>query len=90
MDASLIATKITIACHLFQRETGRKPQTLDELVPGYLPSVPSDPFDGQPFRYKPGEGVIYSVGEGLKDLDGYSRYPESPRKDGNMVFKIWE
>ena len=90
IDASLTATKIIIACHLFQRETGRKPQVLGELVPDYLPAVPPDPFDGQPFRYKPDEGIIYSVGPRLKDLDGASRSPESSRLDGNVAFKIWE
>ncbi|MCL1921632.1 MAG: hypothetical protein FWG50_11285 [Kiritimatiellaeota bacterium] len=94
MDAHIAATKIVIACHLFQRETGRRPGTLGELVPSYLPSVPLDPFDGKPFRYKPGEGIIYSVGEGLEDLDGAaanSGYPSNPWwGDKNAPFKIWD
>jgi hypothetical protein len=31
---------------------GRLPDTLSELVPTYLTTVPLDPFDGQPVRYK--------------------------------------
>ena len=62
-NTTLAATKIIIACQLFQRANGCKPQTLDELVPDFLPSVPLDPYDGNPFRYTPNEGVIWSVGE---------------------------
>lgn len=87
MDGNLSATRIIIACQLFQRETGQRPQTLDGLVPDYLPSVPPDPFDGQPFRYKPDEGVIYFLGAGLKDFGGAA---ENPRKRGNVILKIWE
>ena len=94
MEGNIAAAQIVIACHLFQRETGRKPQALDELVPDYLPSVPLDPFDGKPFRYKPDEGIIYSVGKGLEDLDGAAakpRYPSNPWWGGKIApFKIWD
>jgi len=96
MDANLAATQIIIACHLFQRETGRKPQTLGELVPAYLPAVPLDPFDGKPFRYNPDAGTVYSVGKRLEDLGGIPD-PTTPPDDfsqiwraPNAIFKIWE
>jgi hypothetical protein len=90
-EANTAATRIILACQLFQRETGRRPQTLDELVPAHLPSVPLDPFDGQPFRYKPDDGIVYSVGESLKDLGGVVASDDGlPQKDKNIVFKIWE
>ena len=103
MKGDLAATRIIVACHLFQRETGRKPATLDELVPRYLPDVPLDPFDGKPFRYNPDLGVIYSVGESLTDLGGEAYAPDTSRmrldptalrdnpwKGDNAVFHIWE
>ena len=96
MDANLAATKLIIACHLFQRETGRKPQSLEELVPTYLPSIPLDPFDGKPFRYNPEKGVVYSVGTSLDDLGGETGRGTPPQDFGeiwrgkNAVFKIWE
>ncbi len=46
------------------------PSTLAALVPEYLPAVPVDPFDGQPLRYDPARGLIYSVGTDLKDNGG--------------------
>jgi hypothetical protein len=90
-DAQLAATKIILACQLFQRETGRKPQTLGELAPDYLPVVPLDPFDAQPFRYNFDEGTVYSVGEDLKDCGGVVASGTGvPRRNKNIVFKIWD
>ncbi|MCL1909450.1 MAG: hypothetical protein FWG05_00775 [Kiritimatiellaeota bacterium] len=95
VKAAIAATKIIIACHLFQRETGRKPATLDELVPDYLPAVPLDPFDGNPFRYDSNKGVIWSVGTNLIDYGGVDDTPPerlrgNPWKGKNAIFKIWE
>jgi hypothetical protein len=41
-------------------------------VPTYLAAVPTDPFDGQPLRYKKlAKGyIVYSVGENGKDDGG--------------------
>ncbi|MGA2229344.1 MAG: sigma-70 family RNA polymerase sigma factor [Tepidisphaeraceae bacterium] len=39
---------MSLACHVFKFETGRWPQTLDELVPTYLPHAVIDPWgDGK-------------------------------------------
>lgn len=57
---------------------GAYPNSLNELAPKILESVPADPFDGKPLRYRKfGEGyVLYSVGPDLKD-DGGARRPGS-------------
>ncbi|MND07355.1 hypothetical protein D3C83_292660 [compost metagenome] len=46
-----------------------------ELVPDYVPEIPTDPYDGQPMRYRSGENyfVFYSVGRGLADDGGDRR-----------------
>lgn len=43
---------IALALRLFELEKGRAADSLDQLVPEYLPSVPQDPFDpaGGPIR----------------------------------------
>jgi len=48
----------------YQREHGRLPETLNDLVGEFLEQVPQDPFDNQSLRYVPkGDTfVIYSVG----------------------------
>jgi hypothetical protein len=51
------------------------PASLDALVPRYLPSVPADPFDARPLRFKklPRGYVIYSVGHDGVDDGGMER-----------------
>jgi len=41
----------------YQAEKGKYPASLDELVPGYLPSLPSRP-DGTPYAYDPSTGKL--------------------------------
>jgi hypothetical protein len=55
---------VGIALELYKRQHGDWPGELDELVPGYLPSVPVDRLTGNPVRYRvTGDGpVVYSVG----------------------------
>ncbi len=67
------ATQTLIALKAFQTKNGRLPQTLDELVPEFLPAVPLDDFDGKPIRYSPAKKVLYSVGEDFKDGGGMTR-----------------
>ena len=66
-----------IALRLYRKERGRYPETLQELVPKYLPSVPIDPFDGKPLRYRrEGAGFrLWSIGENMKDDGGVEGKP---------------
>ena len=72
------AAAVILASKLFYAEHGRWPTSLEELVPGYLPSVPQDPFapPGTPmgFRSDGPPPIVYSVGEDLTD-DGGSTAP---------------
>jgi len=59
-----------IAVERFRLAHDRLPASLSEMVPQYLESVPEDPFDGHPIRFKLLEKgyVIYSVGcDGVDD-----------------------
>jgi hypothetical protein len=48
-----------IACERFRLKHGRWPATLAELCPEFLPTVPLDPFDGQPLKYaKQPDGIV--------------------------------
>jgi hypothetical protein len=50
------AARLKVALRLYQAKEGKLPTNLAELVPHYLPSVPIDPFDGKPFRYRVSRG----------------------------------
>lgn len=51
------------------------PATLADLVPAYLKTVPTDPGDGQPLRFKqPDQGyVVYGIGADKTDDGGLER-----------------
>jgi hypothetical protein len=59
---------------------------LSELTPNYLVTILTDPFDGQPLRYrKQGDGyVLYSIGPDLKDDGG----KPMNGKNGDIVFTV--
>ena len=61
----LEATRLMLALRLYQAEKGKAAEALDQLVPKYLPSVPADPFDGKPFRYRlsRGESIVWPSNE---------------------------
>jgi hypothetical protein len=52
----LHATHLEVALRLYQAETGHPADKLSQLVPRYLPEIPTDPFDDQPFRYRLSRG----------------------------------
>jgi len=64
-DANLRCALCAVAAERYRLKHGDWPASLQELADkGWIESVPIDPFDGKPLRYKrtPGQGVIiYSV-----------------------------
>ena len=66
------ATLCALAAERHRLKQGQLPAKLADLVPEFLPAVPTDPFDGQPLRMleRGEELVIYSVGKDLKDDGG--------------------
>ncbi len=67
VQSDLDGLRLVIACRVYEIRHGRLPETLPALVPEVLGAVVRDPFDGQPFRYRREEAVVYSIGEDLKD-----------------------
>jgi hypothetical protein len=74
-----------IALERYRNAHADYPQTLDQLVPAYLPALPQDPWSDQPLRYKRIDPVqdphrraylLYSVAADGKDNGGV-RMPET-------------
>jgi len=63
---------IAVALELHRRRNGSYPESLDELSPDLLPSVPRDRFTGETMRYqlKDDQVAVYSVGRDLDDDGG--------------------
>lgn len=66
------ALLVVLAAKAFHLEHQTWPESLEQLVPHYLPEVPPDRFDGQPLRYRIRDDrpLVYSVGSNLKDDGG--------------------
>lgn len=66
------ATRLVLACKAYEIRNETLPETLEDLVPRYLNTVPTDPYDGEPFRYLPTRRLVYSVGEDTEDSNASS------------------
>jgi hypothetical protein len=96
VSASMLSVLRTgLAVELYRLAHKRPPEGLDQLVPGLLPAVPTDPFDAnQPLRYvKTGKKFkVYGSGPDRKDDAGASAvdieaYVNDPKRDaGDIVF----
>jgi hypothetical protein len=75
VEAAKQITVTAIALKRYQLKHGNYPADLNSLVPGFISTVPLDPVDGQPLRYRPnadGTFLLYSVGENGVDDGGNS------------------
>lgn len=80
-----------IAVKLYELKNSKLPDSLNELVPAYLPELPKDPFDDfKPLKYEKRDDkkwVIYSFGPDKKDNHASIRYNKaSDDKTGDIVF----
>ncbi len=66
------ATRCALAAERHRLKHGKLPAKLADLVPEFLPAVPTDPFDGQPLRMlERGDALVfYRVGKDRKDDGG--------------------
>ncbi len=89
--ALIRATRVMCALRLYQMDHGgRWPAELSELLPGYLPELPADPFsaagDGFGYRTDSEDGfVLWSRGRDTRD-DGGEPTMEDPGKAKDLVF----
>jgi hypothetical protein len=80
--------RMAVALAWFEAETGKPPETLEALVPKYLPKVPTCAVSGQAFHYSPGR--VWSVGENGIDDGGVSPEPDDPSTlDGGDKDIVW-
>jgi hypothetical protein len=83
LDAEHSMTCATLAVRCYELERGDLPDTLEQLVPAYLPQVPRDPYDGNPLRYSKRAKRIWSVGEDLVDDGGADRGIDDGTESGD-------
>jgi hypothetical protein len=89
--ADLRCARAALAAERYRRSHGDWPQSLADLVPRFLPTVPLDPFDGKPLRYRKTDhgAIVYSVGEDGCDDGGDPNPPPNAIPPRDVVFKLW-
>jgi hypothetical protein len=90
--ACLRCMTVAIAAECYRRANKSWPKSLDKLCPQFLASVPLDPFDGEPLRYRRLEDgvVIYSVSSDRIDNHGNldRQHPNQSGKD--IGCRLWD
>lgn len=90
--AYLRSTIVALAAERFRREKNVWPDNIDQLCPQYLATVPLDPFDGKPLRYRRVQdgALAYSVGQGGVE-NGRNLDRQQPAQPGaNIDFLLWD
>ncbi|MDO8529140.1 MAG: hypothetical protein Q7S18_00530 [bacterium] len=84
---SVKETQLLLALKAYKQDTGNLPDSLDNLIPKYIPEIPQDPFDGKTIKYSPEKKIIYSTGKDLID-NGGSISESDWRQGDDLGFKI--
>ena len=82
--------RVGLALVSFRLKNGRLPETLSELVPTHIESIPADPMDAKPLRYRKTEkeALVYSVGADGIDNGGKSGNNNGIAKGEDFVLRI--
>jgi hypothetical protein len=77
-----------LAAEHYRHRHGKWPDTLEQLVPEFLPAVPTDAYTGEPLKFviAADELKVYSVGKDREDNQGNLSVREDPHTD--MGFAI--
>lgn len=81
--AQLWLALTALAIEHFHNDTNKFPESLEELVPGYLGEVPEDPFTGIELEYRRTEKgyLLYSVGPDREDNGGLEKTDKKQSED---------
>ena len=86
------ALEVTLAAQMYRRDKGEFPESLDQLVPEYLETVPLDPCDlnGGRLRYRrndPNKAIVWSIGRDGNDDGGEVVVQNGVSADVGFVLK---
>jgi hypothetical protein len=77
------ATRQALALSLYRLEEGKAAKELNVTVPKYLPELPTDPYSGQPYRFRIAgdEVIVWSTGPDRVDHGGHRHGGKVPDDD---------
>jgi hypothetical protein len=72
LEAMIEAARAGLACQIYQRQQGKYPASISDLIPNILKEEPLDPFTGKSLIYRTKENgfIVYSLGTNRKDDGG--------------------
>lgn len=82
----VLTTAFAVAWH--QRVNGRYPESLAELVPTVLESVPADVFSGKDLIYKPDANGFLLYGVGVNGIDDGGRWADDTPPGDDIAVRI--
>ncbi len=90
--AGLRCAIVALALERRRIDRGGWPEGLEELTPAHLKTVPLDPFDGRPLRYKrlPDGVLVYSIGPDEQDDGGTLNRKNITAKGTDVGFRLWD
>jgi hypothetical protein len=90
-QAQLRSAIASVALERYRQAHGGWPDSLAALVPKYLASVPADPYDGAPLRFRRlgDHVVVYSPGPDGQD-DGGNIEKNSGAAGTDIGFRLWD
>ena len=83
-------TRLACALERCRMSRGTFPAAIAELVPDYLPVMPVEILDGEPYRYRrtdDGGFVLYSIGTDMRDDGGVINPETSASKQSDWVWR---
>ena len=83
MQTYVDAARVACALERYRLAKGRLPDTLEELIPGFVSRLPNDVIDGKSLRYRhaaDGSYVLYSVGWNQTDEGGKVAWSDRNRE----------
>ncbi len=92
IQAATMTDHARLACALerFRLARGTFPETLAELAPEFIPGIPAEIVNGEPYRYRrteDGSFVLYSIGTDLRDDGGVIDPKASASKQADWVWR---
>lgn len=91
LEARIRCAKTAIAVERYRgAHHGALPTGLEPLVPNFLPGIATDPFDGEPLKFKPWSPgyIIYSVGSDWNDDGGLEQASRNRSKPADITFVV--
>jgi hypothetical protein len=84
---------ISLAAERFRKQSGRWPNSLDELIAtGLLKSIPTDPYDGRPIKLRRTDSglVVYCIGPDGQDDGGKLDRKHRPQAGSDVGWQLWD